>query len=113
MDEREEFEQLINQMPKDILIIVEGKKDLTALKKIGFTNVIQLKGPLFEAVENVSSRTKVVCILTDLDNEGKKIYSELSKGLTRNGVKIDNTLRNFLFKKTTLRQIEGMTSYFS
>ncbi len=50
-------------------------------------------------------------ILTDLDSEGKKLYGKLKKQLSNFGIKIDNELRDLLFK-TKLRQIEGMKNYF-
>ena len=45
------------------------------------------------------------------DKEGKKIYSKLNHELNQRGVYINNKLRHFLFKKTKLRQIEGLHSY--
>ncbi|MFH1510469.1 MAG: toprim domain-containing protein [Candidatus Woesearchaeota archaeon] len=94
-------------------IIVEGKKDLAALRSIGVTNQIFLlnKKPLFAVVEDVVSVAKDVVILTDLDDEGKMLYSRLRHDLGRFGVRIDRKFREFLFKETRLRQIEGLRSY--
>jgi len=91
-------------------VIVEGKKDEEALRKIGFLGkIMTLKGrPLYKVVESVKENE--VMILTDLDKEGKRLYSILSKGLRDRGIKIDNRLRELLFK-TKLRQIEGIDTY--
>lgn len=91
------------------LVIVEGKKDLNALNRLGIRNVLTLNKPLFAVVEEVASLTNECVVLTDLDREGRELYSRLSKNLRHNGVKVDDGFRNFLFKNTKLRQIEGMT----
>src|SRR3989338_6129736 len=94
------------------LIIVEGKKDRTALQKLGISNIIELnKKPLFQIVEDVANSNKECIILTDLDKKGKEIYGKLNSNLQRNGVKVNNKFREFLFKHTKLRQIEGVDSY--
>jgi 5S rRNA maturation endonuclease (ribonuclease M5) len=111
---REEFEEQLNLLKKkDLLIIVEGKKDLAALARLGFTNryILTLEGPLYRNVEQIASIAKRVALLPDLDPEGRKLYSSLKRDLSQFGVQIDDTFREFLFRKTKLRQIEGMDSY--
>jgi 5S rRNA maturation endonuclease (ribonuclease M5) len=92
-------------------IIVEGKKDKIALEHFNIKEIVTLKKGIFETCEDISKKSKEVAILTDLDSEGKKLYSEIYENLTRNHVKVDNSFRNFLFKETELRQIEGLTKY--
>lgn len=97
----------------DIPIIVEGKKDRAALEKFGIGNIVELnKKPLFQIVEDISSSNNECVILTDLDKEGKLLYSKLNSQLQKNGVKVNDKFREFLFKHTKLRQIEGLDSYF-
>ena len=109
----EEFNNLIEKIKySNTLIIVEGKKDKIALQKLGISNIIELnKKPLFEIVEDIANSNDECIILTDLDKEGKQIYSKLNSNLQKNGVKVNNKFREFLFKKTKLRQIEGLDSY--
>lgn len=96
----------------NILIIVEGKKDKAALQKLGVKNIVELnKKPLFQIVEDVANSNEECIILTDLDKKGKEIYGKLNSNLQKNGVKINNKFREFLFKHTKLRQIEGIDSY--
>jgi len=103
------FEEIKNS---NVLVIVEGKKDKTALQKLGINNVMELsRKPLFQIVEEVASANKECIILTDLDKKGKEIYGKLNSNLQRHGVKINNKLREFLFRHTKLRQIEGIDSY--
>ena len=104
----------ISSLIKDIkkenkLVIVEGKKDKKALESLGIKNIKTISKPLFKLVEEI--KEKEVVILTDLDKEGRKLYSKLKKDLTRNGKKVDDKLRKELFK-TKLRQIEGINNLF-
>lgn len=103
----EEIYSLIEKQ-RNMLVIVEGKKDRKALELLGFQRIIILDGPLYEIVENIEERK--VILLTDLDKEGKQIYAKLKKDLDKRGVVVDDSLRNLLFR-TEIRQIEGLTSY--
>ena len=112
----EEIEELLKHIEKikdsDKIVIVEGREDREALKKLGITNTVQLnKKPLYAVVEDIVEKDKSVIILTDLDKKGKQLYGKLNHDLQRFSVKVDNKFREFLFKHTTLRQIEGLDSY--
>ncbi len=89
------------------VILVEGKNDKAALEKLGMGNIIVRSGPLFAVVEKVVETADRCVILTDLDEEGRKLYSEFKKGLQRHGVKVDDRFRKFLFR-TGVYHIEGM-----
>ncbi len=106
-------EWLDNLKKTDKQVVVEGKNDAAALRSLGFKGVIiELTGrALYQVIEEVSDKYKSIIILTDLDREGKKLYSILKSGLLERGVQIDNYFREWLFKNTKLRQIEGLTSY--
>jgi len=109
----EEIDQWVEKLSEEQpWIIVEGNKDRISLQKLRLENIITLRGkPLFEIVEKVAKITDECVILTDLDREGKKIYSVLKAELQKHGVKIDDRFRKFLFKETDLRQIEGLFSF--
>ena len=103
-----EIDKIILEKP---LIIVEGKKDRIALQSLGLRNIITLeKNALFEIVEYVVDSKENCVILTDLDSEGKKLYSFLYKNLQYFGVKVNNRLRLLLFK-SPVRQIEALSNY--
>lgn len=113
MVERDDILKLLGDVKnRNLLVIVEGIKDRDALNSFGIVNVVVLNKPLFAVVEDVASKVKAVVLLTDLDDEGKKLYSELSTGLQSRGVRIDNRLRELLFR-TPLRHIEGLDSFLS
>jgi len=109
----DEINNLIEKIKNsNILIIVEGKKDRIALQKLGINNIVELnKKPLYQIVEEISNSNRECMILTDLDKEGRQLYSKLNSNLQKNGVKINNRFREFLFKHTRLRQIEGISTY--
>ncbi len=113
MNEAEELSVWVDKIRySDKIVIVEGKEDKAALRRLGIINVVQLnKRALYKVVEELIEKGKEVIILTDLDKEGKKLYGRLNHDLQRFGVKVDNRFRNFLFKNTKLRQIEGLDSY--
>lgn len=92
------------------LILVEGQKDKHALKEVGINNILCVsKTPTYQTIEKIHD--KEVIILTDLDPEGKKLYSTLRHHLQKHGIKVDQMFREFLFKKTTLTHIEGLSHY--
>lgn len=102
------LDELIDQ---NIPVIVEGRKDKQTLKGLGLKNdkIITLNKPLYQIVENLKS--KEVAILTDLDWRGRKLYSKISHDCIRFGIKINNKLRHFLFRKTPLKHIEGLDTF--
>ena len=115
-------EQIAKIIDEGCIVIVEGIKDKKALSSLGIENIIAInRRALYKVVEHVSiimdgikiktgERVRVV-ILTDLDKTGKKIYGKLNSSLQDFGVRIDNKFREFLFRKTQLRQIEGMVKH--
>ena len=88
------------------LIIVEGKKDKEALESFGIKNIVTFSNSSYLSIENINE--KEVIILTDLDAHGKKLYSILRNNLQKNGIKIDNKFRKFLFKETNITNIESL-----
>ena len=96
----------------DTLILVEGDKDQRALEHFGISNILTLKKPLYAVVEDIASQTRECILLTDLDKKGKELFGRITKDLRKHGVFVGTTFREFLFKQTQLRQIEGLTSYF-
>jgi 5S rRNA maturation endonuclease (ribonuclease M5) len=95
---------------RDSTVIVEGKKDKRALEALEFRDVRALNSSLFSFVESLN--VNKVCILTDLDKEGRKLYSKLKSLCSRNGIRVDDRLRSELFK-TKVRQIEGLKLFES
>jgi 5S rRNA maturation endonuclease (ribonuclease M5) len=111
VEEFSEFLDELREKSEEETIIVEGIKDKKALAELGIKSIPLLRRPLYKVVELVVKKGKNCIILTDLDKEGKMLYSKLNAQLSQMGIRIDNKPREFLFK-TKLRQIEGIKSYF-
>lgn len=96
---------------KEAPIIVEGKRDREALEYIGRENNIFTiaQQPLYKVMEAITA--KEIIVLTDLDAEGKKLFAKINRYCQQHSIKVDNKPREFLFKHTTLTQIEGLPHY--
>jgi 5S rRNA maturation endonuclease (ribonuclease M5) len=101
---------------KDYVILVEGKKDVSAMKDSGFEKVYaihQTGTSLRERIEEISSnieRKERVCILTDLDKKGKQLYMIIKPILQELGIKVDSSLRGLLIK-AGVSHIEGFYTF--
>jgi 5S rRNA maturation endonuclease (ribonuclease M5) len=87
----EEFESLVD------VVIVEGPRDLDALRHLGFRGVISLFSqvgvPDTDFLDTISGAHGSVVILTDFDEEGRKIDLALSEGFERRGVRVEKGFR--------------------
>lgn len=110
------------QLPKQIektknyLVIVEGKKDKIALEKLGFNKIFvfnetgQSLGERIEKIQELCSKKDKICILTDFDKKGKKLYLLIKSKLSEIGVKLDSSLRAFLLREK-ISHIEGLAHF--
>jgi len=82
------------------VVIVEGPRDLEALRQLGFRGVISLFSqvgvPDADFIDAISRAHGSVAILTDFDEEGRKIDLALSEGFERRGVRVEKGLRREL-----------------
>lgn len=113
MDEYEELVSWLERTREEgTIVIVEGKKDREALSAFGIKRVKVLsKRAIYKVVEETAKAAKKAIILTDLDKEGKRLFGILNHYLNQHGVHVDKRFREFLFKNTKLRQIEGIARY--
>ena len=101
------FKEIESLKSSNKLIIVEGDKDIISLNNLSLTNIRKLNTSIFLVIESIEEE---VAILTDLDPEGKKLYSQIKSALQRKGIKVDDRLRR-LVCKTPVRHIEGLFTY--
>ena len=97
-------------------IVVEGIKDVEALKRLGIRrNVVSLgKGlTVFAFCERLSRRSKTVIVLTDWDRKGGKLARMMKDALEANGAKPDMDLRAKLvvLSKKDIKDIESLPRY--
>ncbi|HXW68859.1 MAG TPA: toprim domain-containing protein [Dissulfurispiraceae bacterium] len=76
--------QALYEVNKRIPIIVEGKRDVSALRKIGLVGeIIALHGGsgIYEFCEDIAERFHRVVLLTDWDNKGEHLYKTVAAHL--------------------------------
>lgn len=84
---------------EDLIIIVEGKKDVSVLRNLDVKAPIiktQTKFPRYRVAEQIAAKagkTGQVLILTDFDLEGREICKYIEKELEPTGVKILKNVR--------------------
>ena len=108
-----DFIDLLNLQTKSA-VIVEGKRDSTALRKLGFSGIVlefHSFGGLVKFVDSVA-RYENIIILLDGDRKGKYLTGRIIKQLQRR-TKIDLSFKKKLISitKGKIRFIEQMIGY--
>ena len=105
MSDEERYEQImlvledLEEMSYDHVILVEGRRDVTALNHLGIYGdiyTVQASGGPVKAAEYVFSKQKKAVILTDLDRKGEIIASDLSIHLSALDIQYDTSVRDRL-----------------
>jgi 5S rRNA maturation endonuclease (ribonuclease M5) len=112
VDELEELRELSRKIP----IIVEGRNDEVALRKLGINGkfyCISNGIPLYEFCEEIARDHPDVILFTDLDAEGKKITRKLKSFLSQMGVRVDGRFRLSLLSKLDTHQVENVYKRFN
>ncbi len=114
---RKGYENLLERIEKlrtlslEAPVIVEGKKDESALRAIGVKGkIFRISSgmPLFKFCEDISERYSSVIILTDLDKEGERLFKKLRNYLVQMGVKINETFRKDILSKLETYEVESI-----
>jgi len=78
-------------------LIVEGPRDVEALRRLGYGGRLDMYSKVSvsdaELVESIAREVSSVVILTDFDEEGRRIMGHLKHLFERNGVKVETGLR--------------------
>jgi len=92
-------------------VIVEGKKDFSAMAHLGFDNLVVLhkEGVSMHSVFD-RIKGKECAILTDMDKKGNQYYDLLRKELGREGIKVNNELRRAILANR-ISHIEGLATF--
>ncbi|AAB99642.1 conserved hypothetical protein [Methanocaldococcus jannaschii DSM 2661] len=97
-------------------IIVEGKRDVESLEKLGVegTFIIIAKTPIYLiADELVRKRVKEVILLTDFDRRGRMLAKAIIEEFRHRGIKVNTKIRHeiFIYTNSGIRDIESLFSY--
>ncbi len=112
------LDRLVVESVKDTLIVVEGRKDVTTLRKLGIGGkvlAVKTRGKsvldVLGEVEKLGSREVVV--LMDFDRRGRELTKRLVQGLERMRIKPNlvfwRELRRLVGRE--VKDIEGLASY--
>ncbi len=110
------FEDLQEQSDAGVPIIVEGRRDEEALRKLGVKGTIHcLKAtgePRFSFIERLDG-TKRAIVLTDFDREGGELGTWLYQELSHRGIRADNQAWHKIrgLARTEVRSVEELPSF--
>jgi 5S rRNA maturation endonuclease (ribonuclease M5) len=115
----EQLEKVIDDLEDASIqtpIIVEGKRDVLALKLLGITtNVVSMnKGvSIFSLAESMSRKHRQVIVLTDWDRRGGQLARMLKDAFAANGVSVNDSFRTHIviLSKKEIKDIEGLPGF--
>jgi 5S rRNA maturation endonuclease (ribonuclease M5) len=114
----EEFEKALIELQEyntNAPIIVEGEKDVEALKKLGVRGrIITINSgiTLIDFCDKIAREFREVIILTDWDRKGGFLCSTIKRNLE--GRVLCNThYREIFAKYTMIKTVEGLPSWFT
>lgn len=109
--------ELSEYSAKGAIIIVEGKRDILSLKKLGIEGNFELatRHSLFNFSEEIASRDSEVIILTDWDRRGDILAVKLSEYLQSFGLKPELQIRKKLklICQKEIKDVESLYTYVS
>ncbi|MBS3782333.1 MAG: topoisomerase [Candidatus Thermoplasmatota archaeon] len=119
---KEELEGILNILDrmknedKAIPVIVEGRKDMKALRSLGFERkIIKIKKgkTIFRIIEGLRGDHEKVIILTDWDSSGGKLCYKIKKACESNDIKYDVEYRKQLIKylKKEVKDVESIPTF--
>jgi dTMP kinase len=104
-----ELKEENNKIP----IIVEGEKDIKALKKLDITGKIYSVNAgisIIDFCDNIARKYKEIIILTDWDRKGGYICYSIKRNLSGR-VKCNTYYREIFAKNTMTKTVEGLPSW--
>jgi 5S rRNA maturation endonuclease (ribonuclease M5) len=113
-DRQQLMDELLQEFLESIdgLVIVEGRKDASALRALGVSNIVQLKGKhsMLDVVEDLQGQS--VALLTDLDQEGKILRRKLLSLMRLYGMQENKKPREIL-ARMRVSHVEGLASFYN
>jgi len=111
-----DLEKILNDLKEknnEIPILVEGDKDIEALKKLNIIGIVFSlnKGmSLTNFCDYIAKKYDKIIILTDWDKKGGQLCYKLKNNLIGR-VDCDLEFRKKIAKKTTIKTVEGLPSW--
>jgi len=98
---------------KSIPVVVEGEKDVDALRRLGLTGKIitlNLGITLIDFCDKIAEKYNEIIIITDWDRKGGFLYHTLERNL-EGRVKVNAYYREVFSKNVMSRTLEGLPSW--
>ncbi len=116
LEELEEVLSELEEMSEHIPIVVEGSKDVEALRRLGITkNVHPLNrgNSVFNFCESLSRNNRRLIILTDWDRRGGMLARKIKEACHANEIEADLETRAKLviLSKKEVKDIESMPTF--
>lgn len=109
--------ELLEASRKGTIIIVEGKRDILSLKKLGIDGNFELatQGSLLNFAERIASKGQDIIVLTDWDRRGELLALKLSEYFMNLGIKPELQIRNRLrlITQKEIKDVESLHTYVS
>ncbi len=105
----------LKDLSSEIPVVVEGRRDKSALRRLGLKGEIlkvQTSSSVFEFCESVAAKHSEVILFTDLDSAGRKIGKTVKKYLTDKGVKVNDTIAKKLMYALDTAEAENLAKRF-
>ena len=112
----EDLEKIIYDLGEEnmsIPIIVEGKKDIVALRKLDINgSIISVNAgvPLIDFCDKIAKEHSDIIILTDWDRKGGYLCRKIKKNL-EGRVNCNTKYRELFAKNAMIRTLEGLPSW--
>ena len=112
---QEVLEDIKNE-DEEVPIIVEGRKDVEALERLGFErDIIKIKKneTIFHIIENLRKKYEKVIILTDWDSTGGRLSGKIKKACEANIIDYDLEYRKEIIKyvKKEIKDVESIPAF--
>ncbi len=117
LEDIQEALELLASQP-DIPIIVEGRKDVRALRELGIEGVIIILNDgnsIIDTCTSLSKEHSKAIILTDWDRKGGQLARLLMEALEANDMKYDTDIRATISRlsKKEIKDIESLPKYLA
>lgn len=106
----EELEDL-REASVEIPVVVEGKNDEKALRRLGIEGEIfhiSTGTPFYEFCEEIARKYRDVILFTDTDAEGQKLARRFKSRMSQMGVRVNDRFRVSLMGKLDTHQVEHL-----
>lgn len=113
LEETEQAVIRLQQLNKETPIVVEGEKDVHALRQLGMTGeilTVHAGYNLVDFCDEVASRYEEVILLTDWDKQGGRLSATICKNLGGR-TRCLTEFRALFARNSMVKDVEGLPSF--